>query len=108
MKDNNNIYSPLESFNPDDDLKMDFTRNKFNFKEDDDLTDSDVDDPKYMPTSFSNNNFKLNLNIINIDNLKEINNDDIQNENNPNLNYRNNIEKRDLNNEEPKNSLKIT
>ena len=108
MKDNNNnLYSPLESFNPDEDLKMDFTRNKFNFK-DDDLTDSDVDDPKYMPTSFSNNNFKLNPNIINTDNIKEINNDDIQNENNPNLNYRNNIEKRDLNNEEPKNSLKIT
>ena len=96
--------NPLESINPDIESKMNYSRSKYNLKDEGDLTDSDVDDPKYIPTSFSNINPNVNLNIINTHNI----NNDNQNENYQNVNYMNNKNNILNNKEEPKNSLRIT
>ena len=109
MQDNN-ISTPLESYNPDDELKMNFTKNKFPIKDEGDLTDSDIDDPKYVPTSFSNNNQKVNPNpIINSENINQINTNLI-NENFQNVNFVNNDKNINQNKNyvDPKCQLKIT
>ena len=86
MQENN----PLETFNPDDEIKIDFSKNKYGIKEEGELTDSDIDDPKYVPTSFSNNEINPKITQSPIPNLENINNVNIQNENYPNLNFHEN------------------
>ena len=55
-----NILSPIGSFNPDDEFKIDVSKNKFKLNEQGELTDSDIDDPKYIPSTFQKNNLNSN------------------------------------------------
>ena len=59
MQDNN-LLSPIGSFNPDDEFKIDMSKNKFKLNEQGELTDSDIDDPKYIPSTFQKNNLNSN------------------------------------------------
>ena len=62
MKDNNKINTISTDFNCNNEYKSDFSKNKFNINKDDDLTDSDIEDPKYIPTFNSyEKNTKLNI-----------------------------------------------
>ena len=94
MQDNN-ILSPIGIFNPDDELKIDISKNQLKQNEQADLTDSDIDDPKYVPSSFNhqqinskqiiNNENKFQSPIINDTNFQTFspnnNNNNLENQN---------------------------